>query len=193
MASGSADEHAVALRAAVQALRSPQAAKRAPAPTSSVYERAARAVPADVGDPSTRDRLERRARLVEGTATLPGTSLVLAVLPDAGPLPPAMRASLQSVVRRGAVVVALGRDVPRDVPAGRQRPLTVPLRPDDDLAREWALVVTGPARRTAFLARVRPDGVWDWLVTEDAVAVHRAASALLERVTFLRLRVPELG
>lgn len=179
------------LRAAVLALRSPETAKRAPAPRSSVYGRAAAAVPRDVGERSTRGRLEGRFRTVETSALLPGTSLVLLVVADAGPLAPALRTSLQALVRGGSTVVALGRDVPRDV-ADPTRPVTVPLRSDDDLAQEWGLVVCGPARRTAFLARTSGDGQWDWLLTQDSVAVHRAASALLERVPFLRLRVPEL-
>ena len=34
---------------------------------------------------------------------------------------------------------------------------------------------------------------WRWLVTRDAVAVQRAGTAILERVPFLRLRVPVLA
>ena len=55
------------------------------------------------------------------------------------------------------------------------------------------MVACGPHRRIAFLARQRDDDVWDWLITRDPVAVHRAATALLERVPFLRLRVPPLA
>ena len=50
-------------------------------------------------------------------------------------------------------------------------------------------------RRIAFLARREPgsDDLWSWIVTRDAVAVHRAGTAILERVPFLRLRIPVLA
>jgi hypothetical protein len=35
--------------------------------------------------------------------------------------------------------------------------------------------------------------MWSWIVTRDAIAVHRAATAILERVPFLKLRVPVLA
>jgi len=89
------------------------------------------------------------------------------------------------------VVVALGPDLPRDVPADRSRPLTLPLRKDDALATEWALLALGPQKRVAFLAQRAVDG-WDWMITRDRVAVHRAGTAILERVPHLRLRVPAL-
>jgi hypothetical protein len=75
------------------------------------------------------------------------------------------------------------------------KPLTVPLRADDSLAGEWGLIACGPARRVAFLARQEPglDDLWSWIVTRDAVAVQRAGTAILERVPFLKLRVPALG
>ena len=182
------------LRAAVLALRAPQTAKRAPAPRSSVYGRAAAAVPADVRQPASGGVLEARLRTVETAALLPGTSLALVVSPRRGALPRDPERSCELLARAGATVVALGSELPRRV-ADRSRPLTVPLRRDDSLADEWAVVACGPHRRVAFLARRREDGedVWDWLVTRDPVAVHRAGTALLERVPFLRLRVPALA
>jgi hypothetical protein len=69
------------LRAAVLALRAPQAAKRAPAPRSSVYGRAAAAVPADVRQAAPAAVLEARLRTVETSALLPGTRLALVVNP----------------------------------------------------------------------------------------------------------------
>lgn len=181
------------LRAAVLALRAPQAAKRAPAPRSSVYGRAAAAVPADVRQPAARGVLEARLRTIETAALLPGTSLALVVSPRRGALPPDTERSCDLLSRAGATVVALGCELPRQV-ADRSRPLTVPLRRGDSLAEEWAVVACGPHRRVAFLARRREDGdVWDWLVTRDPVAVHRAGTALLERVPFLRVRVPALA
>lgn len=100
---------------------------------------------------------------------------------------PAPRSSVYG--RVAAAVPGMARQV-----SDAGQPLTLPLRPDDALAEEWALVVCGPQRRLAFLARRRPTGeVWDWLVTQDAVAVQRAATALLERVPFLDLRVPTLA
>jgi hypothetical protein len=38
-----------------------------------------------------------------------------------------------------------------------------------------------------------PEDLWSWLVTRDPVAVHRAGTAILERVPFLGLRVPPLS
>lgn len=183
------------LRAAVLALRAPQTAKRAPAPTSSVYTRAASAAPADVHHAAPRHALLGRARSVETNALMAGTTMALVVLPDPGPPPPDLLASYSLLVRAGAVVVVLGVDLPRDVPADRSRPLTLPLRAGDGLGREWAVVACGPHRRIAFLAR-RDDGpgdLWSWLLTRDAVAVQRAGTAILDRVPFLRLRVPPLA
>lgn len=107
-------------------------------------------------------------------------------------LPEDIARSCDLLAQAGASVVALGPELPRAV-SDRTRPVSVPLRLDDSLADEWAMVACGPHRRVAFLARRRPGTeVWDWLVTRDAVAVHRAGTALLERVPFLRLRVPAL-
>jgi hypothetical protein len=183
---------AAALRQAVQALRQPQAAKRAPAPRSSVYGRAAAAVPADAHGPASRAVLESRLRSVETSALLPGTTLALVVVPNRI-IAEEMAATCAQLVRGGATVVVLGPQLPRAV-ADRSRPLSVPLRADDALAQEWALLACGPARRVAFLARqeVGERDSWRWLVTRDAVAVQRAGTAILERVPFLRLRVPVL-
>lgn len=186
------EEHASRLRAAVLALKAPQAAKRAPAPTSSVFSRAARAVPADVRPRASREALLAKFRNVETSALMSGTTMVLLVTPDRGELPPDLLRTLQLLVAAKAVVVALGPDMPRDVPADRSRPLTLPLRADDDLAEEWALLALGPGKRVAFLARQAAEG-WDWMITRDPVAVHRAGTAILERVPHLRLRVPLLS
>ncbi len=186
------EDHGAALRAAVLRLRAPEVAKRAPAPTSSVYGRAAAAVPSDVQLPATREALNARFRNVETTALMSGTTMVLLVTPDAGPVPGPVMRTLELLVAANAVAVALGPELPRDVPSDRSRPLTVPLRADDALATEWALFALGPRKRLAFLARRRPDLTWDWIITRDAVAVHRAGTAILERVPFLRLHVPAL-
>jgi hypothetical protein len=182
-----------ALRQAVRALRAPQAAKRAPAPTSSVYGRAAAAVPGDAHPPTARTTLEGRFRSVETSALLPGTTMALVVIPTLGEVPPPLLRSCQMLVSAGATVVVLGPNVPRQV-TDRARPLTVPLRADDSLAGEWGLIACGPVRRVAFLARREPgeDDLWSWLVTRDSVAVQRAGTAILERVPFLKLRVPAL-
>ncbi|MFN2539636.1 MAG: hypothetical protein ABR549_15990 [Mycobacteriales bacterium] len=179
------------LRAAVLALKAPQAAKRAPAPTSSVFGRAARAVPDDVRPRTSREALVAKFRNVETSALMAGTSMVLVVTPDAGPLPPQLLRTLDLLVAAKAVVVVLGPDVPRDMPADRSRPLTLPLRADDDLASEWAFLALGPHKRVAFFARRDVDG-WDWMITRDPVAVQRAGTAILERVPHLGLRVPAL-
>jgi hypothetical protein len=195
-ASGASETSASAehLRAAVLALRAPQAAKRAPAPRSSVYGRAAMAVPADVRQAAPAEVLTARLRSVETSALLPGTTLALFVSPTPRLLPGETARSCALLSAAGCTVVALGPDLPRDV-SDRSRPLSVPLRADDSLEHEWAVVACGPRRRIAFLARRRGGGseVWDWLVTRDPVAVHRAGTALLERVPFLRLRVPALA
>ena len=182
---------AAQLRAAVQALRAPQAAKRAPAPVSSVYGRAAAAVPDDAHPPAARSVLEARLRSVETSALLPGTTLALLVVPNAK-VAADLSASCIQLVKGGATVVVLGPDLPRAV-ADRSRPLTVPLRSDDSLSDEWGLIACGPVRRVAFLARREADDSWRWVVTRDPVAVQRAGTAILERVPFLRLRVPVLA
>jgi hypothetical protein len=186
-------ESALRLRAAVQALRAPAAAKRAPAPVSSVFGRAAAAVPDDLHLPAERAVLQARLRSVETSALLPGTTLALLVVPS--PVVAAeVAASCAQLVQGGATVVMLGPDLPRAV-SDRSRPLTVPLRTDDSLSSEWALLACGPVRRVAFLARREQDDreLWRWLVTRDSVAVQRAGTAILERVPFLRLRVPALA
>lgn len=184
---------ALRLRAAVQALRAPQAATRAPAPRSSVFGRAAAAVPGDTHAPVDRTVLAARLRSVETSALLPGTTLALLVVPSAA-IAAELAGSCEQMVRGGATVVLLGPDLPRRV-SDRTKPLTVPLRVDDSLADEWGLLACGPARRIAFLARREPDDEdrWSWLITRDAVAVQRAGTAILERVPFLRVRVPLLG
>ena len=188
-----AGDPALRLRAAVQALRAPEAAKRAPAPRSSVFGRAAAAVPADTHPPADRTVLAARMRSVETSALLPGTTLALLVVPSAR-VAAELSGSCDQLVRGGATVVILGPDLPRAV-ADRSRPLTVPLRADDSLSEEWGLLACGPVRRVAFLARrdERSPDLWRWLVTRDGVAVQRAGTAILERVPFLRLRVPVLA
>ncbi len=191
--SDGAVDPAVRLRAAVQALRAPEAAKRAPAPRSSVFGRAAAAVPDDTHPPADRAMLAARLRSVETSALLPGTTLALLVVPSLR-VAAELAASCAQLVKGGATVVILGPDLPRAV-ADRSRPLTVPLRADDSLSEECGLLACGPVRRVAFLAR-REEGerdLWRWLVTRDSVAVQRAGTAILERVPFLRLRVPVLG
>ena len=160
-----------------------------------MFGRAAAAVPLDAHEPTPRSALNGRFSSVETSALMSGTSMALVVLPDAGAPSPSLQRTCDLLVRAGAVVLLLGRDMPRDVPADRSRPLTVPLRKDDSLSQEWALVACGPARRIAFLARcASPEqDEWSWLITRDQVAVHRAGTAILERVPFLKLRVPPLA
>lgn len=199
MSGGTVEDHAAALRAAVLALKAPETAKRAPAPTTSVYGRAARAVPDDVHAPASREVLAGRFRSVETSALLPGTVMALVVLPHRGAAPPELLASMQQLVDTGTRVLLLGPEMPRCVPpsAGAPQvvPATVPLRADDSLAQEWALLACGPQRRVAFLARREPGSadLWSWLVTRDPIAVQRAGTAILERVPFLRWRVPLLS
>ena len=189
----SQDQPATRLRAAVLALRAPKTAQRAPAPLSSVYGRGAAAVPDDTHPPVDPARLRARLRTAEAGALLPGTTLALVVAPTAQAAREVL-VSVSQLVGPGTTVVVLGPDLPRLV-EDRTRPLTVPLRGDDKLAQEWALIACGPTRRLAFLARREPGALerWCWLSTSDRVAVHRAASAILERVSFLHLRVPPLS
>ncbi|MEO6204011.1 MAG: hypothetical protein ABIO67_01305 [Mycobacteriales bacterium] len=189
------EQTAARLRSAVLALRAPTVAKRAPAPTSSVFGRAAAAVPLDAHQPATRGALNGRFGSVETSALMSGTSMVLVVLPDAGAPSSSLQRTCDLLVRAGAVVLILGPDMPRDVPADRSRPLAVPLRKDDALSQEWAMIACGPARRIAFLARreTSAEDLWSWIITRDPIAVHRAGTAILERVPFLKLRVPPLA
>lgn len=191
----SLDDSSAALRAAVTALKAPQAAGRAPAPTTSVYGRAARAMPDDVHPAASRDVLSSRFRSVETSALLPGTTMALVVLPTPGAPPPDLLRSMQQLVSSGAVVLMLGPDMPRALSPDRKAPITIPLRVDDSLVHEWALVACGPQRRVAFLAQKEggPGDLWSWLTTRDPVAVHRAGTAILQRVPFLNLRVPLLA
>lgn len=184
------DDPTHALRAAVLKLRAPEVSKRAPTPSSSVYGRAAAAVPADVRPPAERDALASRYRNIETSALMSGTTMALLVHPDNGDLPRDLVRSLELLVASGAQVVVLGTSVGRSIEAGLVR--TIPLRADDALHQEWALLALGPTKRVAFLARLRADERWDWMITRDPVAVHRAGTAILERVPFLRLRVPAL-
>lgn len=184
------DDPTHALRAAVLKLRAPEVSKRAPTPNSSVYGRAAAAVPADVRPPSDREALSSRYRNIETSALMSGTTMALLVHPDDGELPRDLLRSLELLVASQAHVVVLGSGVDRVIEVGKVR--TIPLRQDDALHNEWALLALGPKKRVAFLARQRPDHRWDWMITRDAVAVHRAGTAILERVPFLRLRVPAL-
>lgn len=185
------DQAAEHLRASVLRLKAPQAAQRAPAPVSSVYGRAAAACPDDVRTAASREALDARFRNVETTAMMSGTTMALVVLPDPGSVPARLLHGLQLLVVSGAQVLVLGPDLPRSIGPGA--PVVLPLRSDDALSDEWALLACGPTKRAAFLARRRPDGSWSWLLTRDAVAVHRAGTAILERAPFLRLHVPPLN
>ena len=95
------------------ALKAPLAAKRAPAPTSSVFGRAAAAVPADVRPRATRAALDSRFRNAETNALMAGTTMALLVLPDPGPLSPPLLKKLTLLVANDAMVVVLG---PRAAP-----------------------------------------------------------------------------
>ena len=187
------DDARLRLRAAVQALRSPETAKRAPAPSSSVFGRAAAAFPADAHEPVGLADLTTRLRSVETSALLPGTTLALLVVPSLQAAQDLASSCLQ-LVAGGSIVVVLGPGLPRAV-EDRTRPLMVPLRADDALATEIGLIACGPVRRVAFLARSEPHDpdAWRWLTTRDPVAVQRAGTAILERVPFLGLRVPALS
>lgn len=182
------------LRTAVLALRATHsfASKRSPAPMSSVFSRASAAAPEDTHPPVARALLRTRLRTVEASAMMPGTSLALVIAPSAR-IADELAPTCRQLVAGGSIVVLLGPGLRRSV-TDRSQPLTVPLRADDGLAREWGLIAVGPERRVAFLARSESDELdaWSWLLTRDSIAVHRAGMAVLERVPFLRLRIPSL-
>ncbi len=181
------------MHAALAALKQPEAPHRSAAPASSVYGRAAAAVPKDVHPVVHRSVLSTRLSSVAAQALLPGTSLVLVVVPGRQAADEALPLC-RRLVEAGAVAVVLGPDLPRAVD-DRSAVLTVPLRSDDSLAQEWGLIACGPARRVALLAHADADArdSWMWLSTRDSVAVHRAGTAILERIPFLRLWVPPLA
>lgn len=190
---GSVDARPARVRAALPALPSPPALHRAAAPTSSLYAQAAAAVPHDVRPPAGRAELLEEVRRAEAAHLVPGTALALVVLPDPGPASLPLSRALARLVEAGGTAVALGVQLPRDVPPDRSRPLTVPLRRGDALCAEWAVIACGPALRLALLARADDsDGTWSWLLTEDPVAVRSAAVAVLDRLPFLDARVPPL-
>jgi hypothetical protein len=190
---GAAPRGAAELRAAVLALKAPQAPSepRRPRPRSTAAPR-----PAVPGRrPAGRDcrGAATRLRSVETSALLPGTTLALVVSPQPRRLPQDIARSCEQLVAARSTVVVLGPDLPR---AGHR-----PQPAADDPAAQRRLAerrVGDGGLRTppaGGLPRPRREGtdVWDWLVTRDAVAVHRAGTALLERVPFLRLRVPALA
>ncbi|MCW2623165.1 MAG: hypothetical protein JWL64_2767 [Frankiales bacterium] len=181
------------LQDSLRALKLPTSAvTRSPTPGSSVYGRAAASVPDAVRGRLSKDALLRRFRTLETSVRLPGTTLLLLVLPDPGP-PPAEQLHLaQAVARLGARTVLLGPDLVRSVPEDPRLPVSVALRKDDPLAAEWAMIACGPAKRLAILGQCTSDGSWTSVLTRDSLAVQRAATAVLERVPFLGLRVPML-
>ena len=183
---------AVRMRAALKALKPRDPFVRTAAPVSSVYGRAAAAVPDDAHPAVARDVVAVKTASLVGQLLLPGTTLVLMVVPNQKAAGEAM-AHGSRLVDKGAVVVLLGPDLPRAV-SDRSKVLTVPLRADDSLSAEWGLIACGPARRVALLAQEDAEGSggWLWLSTRDSVAVHRAGTAVLERVPFLQLFVTPL-
>ena len=183
---------AVRMRAALKALKPREAFSRTAAPVSSVFGRAAAAVPDDAHPPVDRGTVAAKTAGLVTQLLLPGTTLVLMMVPDKRAGDEA-RAHGDRLVDKGAVVVLLGPDLPRAV-KDRSKVLTVPLRADDALAAEWGVIACGPARRVALLAHedARGSGSWLWLSTRDSVAVHRSGTAVLERVPFLRLFITSL-
>ncbi|MCW2715176.1 MAG: hypothetical protein JWN88_2223 [Frankiales bacterium] len=181
------------MRAALSALKPPVPFSRSAAPVSSVFGRAAAAVPDDAHPAVGGEVVGQRIESLVTQLLLPGTALVLMVVPH-------RRAAAEAVghgsrlVDRGAVVVVLGPDLPRAV-TDRSKVLTVPLRADDSLSSEWGVIACGPTRRAALLAHEDRlgSGSWLWLSTRDSVAVHRAGTAVLERVPFLHLFITPLS
>lgn len=122
-------------------------------------------------------------------------------------VPPVLLSAFQDVRNFGRPTArryaALARDLPLvgvlgHAMAGTPAPGVrgASLAPDDDLAREWTVVVLGAHEAIALIARIRPDaapggpsaestsGVWfDFAVTHDRARVTEAALLLLERLS----------
>jgi hypothetical protein len=195
MNSSGAEAAQASLRAAVLALRSPQAAQRSPTPTSSPYRRAR----ATIGFPdiewASEEALIIRAHTVETFALQPGTTLAVFLLPGGDAARLSLLRTAEAAASAGVTSVVLGHGLGRFVASSpAQGPSRVPLRPDDPIGHEWAMACCGPGGRAAFLAVEEPSrGEWEWLLTRDPVAAGRATSCLLERAPHLRLRLPPLA
>lgn len=91
----------------------------------------------------------------------------------------------RSLARQLPLVGVLGRGLAGE-PAPGVRGTS--LGPDDDLGREWTVVVLGAHEAVALIARIRPPdaddgGVWfDFAVTHDRARVTQAALLLLDRL-----------
>ncbi|KGM16707.1 hypothetical protein N867_17055 [Actinotalea fermentans ATCC 43279 = JCM 9966 = DSM 3133] len=122
-------------------------------------------------------------------------------------VPPVLLSAFQDVRNFGRPTARRYSTLARDLPlvgvlghgmAGTPSPGVrgASIAPDDDLAREWTVVVLGAHEAIALIARIRPDGapggpaaesgsgVWfDFAVTHDRARVTEAALLLLERLS----------
>jgi hypothetical protein len=181
------------LRAAVRALRAPAGHQRAEPPHSSPFARTLAAAGYPATQRASLASLAVRAHAAETATLMPSTELAFFLVPRREEIRAALTRTAMAVAGAGVATVLMGAHVERKVAIERGRPHGVPLRDDDPLATEWAIVAAGPKGRVAFVAREDPEaGDWEWLLTRDPIAVGRAATCLLERTPHLRLRVPAL-
>ncbi len=181
------------LRAAVNALRAPAGHRRADPPQSSPFARTLAAAGYPATQRASLASLAVRAHAAETATLTPGTLLAVFLVPRREEIRAALTRTAAAAVGAGVATVLMGVHVERRTGVDRRQPHSVPLRPEDPLAGEWAIAAAGPHGRVAFVAREDPEaGDWEWLFTRDPVAAGRAASCLLERTPHLRLRVPAL-
>jgi hypothetical protein len=182
------------LRAAVRALRAPAGHLRAEPPRSSPFARTLAAAGYPATQRASLASLAVRAHAAETATLMPSTELAFFLVPRREEIRAALTRTAVAVAGAGVATVLMGAHVERKVAIERGQPHGVPLRDDDPLAAEWAIVAAGPKGRVAFVAREDPEaGDWEWLFTRDPIAAGRAATCLLERTPHLRLRVPALN
>lgn len=140
----------------------------------------------------TKRQLLAASREVERAALTERPSLVLVTFQDKRHLTAPSRDSYAALARRGARVYAFARSLVSDYRPASAALATVALLSRDPLVLEWDIVVLGPHRSLAFVARdldadtpvagADLDRRFSWTRTEDPELVTAAAAALLARV-----------
>lgn len=130
----------------------------------------------------TRAQLDQVAQVVYRAALQPGTSPV--VLASVGTEPVAADRSAEeypSPATPPLLSVLFGRDLPREPIPGMR---SVPVRPNDPIARENFLIVLGERDVVAVVAApsARDPGLVEAVITQDPLRVHHVARALFERI-----------
>jgi len=131
---------------------------------------------------SEREVVEAVAAACRAGLTLSGGSLVLVILGRSELAPDGLRALLAELQEVCALVALLTGEIDlRRPPVVR----TTVLEPGDPLRRDVAVVLLGPERALAVLARQDHCGAWTARRTDDPVEVGEAARALLTRAAAL--------